>query len=90
TFFPRLPDYTRLQYDNSRTGFTGSVQWRPTAKTLVSLDLLYSDFKSRRSQYDLSAISFSRSLSQGGKPQTSVADIQVQPSGDIAYGVFNG
>lgn len=90
TFEPRLPDLTHIDYDNTRLGITSSIQFRPTERTVIGADILYSDFKSRRQQYDLSAISFSRSTTQGGKPQTSVLQAQVEPDGDLAYGVFNG
>lgn len=89
-FHPRLPRYGRLTHDQDRLGLTGSVQFKPTDSTLVSLDVLYSKLKATRQEDFLEAISFSRSASQGGKPQTSVVEAQYAPNGALMYGVFNG
>lgn len=86
---PRLPRYGRLDYYQRRLGLTGSVQFQPTDKTLITFDALYSDFKEDREEQFLDGFSFSRALSNNGKPQTSVLDAVVSPTGDLTYGLFN-
>ncbi|MFX1677691.1 TonB-dependent receptor [Mitsuaria sp. CC2] len=89
-FHPRLPRYGRLSHDQDRLGLTGSIQFRPTDRTLLTFDMLYSKLDATRSEDFLEAISFSRTASQGGKPQTSVVEAQYAPNGALQYGVFNG
>ena len=89
-FHPRLPRYGRLTHDQDRLGLTGSVQWRPQSGTLVTLDMLYSKLDATRQEDFLQAISFSRSASQGGKPQTSVVETEYAPNGALLYGRYNG
>jgi len=89
-YHPRLPRYGRLTHDQDRLGMTGAVQFRPNEGTLLTLDLLYAKLKATRQEDFLEAISFSRSASQGGKPQTSVVDTAYDPSGRLLYGVYNG
>ncbi len=47
-YHPRIPRYGRLTNDQQRLGLTGSVQFRPTDRTTVSLDALYSNFEATR------------------------------------------
>jgi TonB-dependent receptor len=89
-FTPRLPRYGRLTHDQDRLGLTGSVQFKPLADTLLTLDLMYSKLKATRQEDFLEAISFSRSASQGGKPQTSVVNTAYAPNGALLYGTYNG
>jgi iron complex outermembrane recepter protein len=86
----RLPRYGRIDYFQRRLGLTGSLQWQPSDRTLVTFDVLYSKFKEDRQEQFLDGFSFSRALSNNGKPQTSVLDAAVSPSGDLVYGVFDG
>jgi TonB-dependent receptor len=89
-FHPRLPRYGRLTHDQDRLGLTGAVQWRPMQGSLVTFDMLYAKLDATRQEDFLEAISFSRSASQGGKPQTSVVEAQYAPNGNLLYGKFNG
>ena len=89
-FDPRLPRYGRLTHDQNRVGLTGSIQFKPSDATLVTLDLLYSQLKSTRQEDWLEAISFSRTAAQGGKPQTSVVSANYDANGGLINGVFNG
>jgi TonB-dependent receptor len=89
-FHPRLPRYGRLTHDQDRVGVTGSLQLKPTDATLITLDLLYAKLKATRQEDWLEAISFSRSASQGGKPQTSVVSASYDANGGLVNGVFNG
>ena len=89
-FHPRLPRYGRLTHDQDRVGLTASFEWKPMRGTRISLDMLYADLSATREESYLEAISFSRSASQGGKPQTSVVQAQYDDKGRLLYGVFNG
>ncbi|MCE4535842.1 TonB-dependent receptor [Pelomonas sp. P7] len=88
-FHPRLPRYGRLTHEQERIGLTASIQARPTDRTLLTLDLLYSKLDATRQEDFLEAISFSRTLSQGGKPQTSVVEAQYDANGALLYGKYN-
>lgn len=89
-FHPRLPRYGRLTHDQDRLGVTAAVQWAPTDKTTITAEVLYSKLKATRQEDFLSAISFSRSAAQGGKPQTSVVDTAYDANGALLYGTYNG
>jgi len=89
-FHPRLPRYGRLTHDQDRLGLTASMQWRPQKGTLLTFDMLYSKLDATRQEDFLEAISFSRSASQGGKPQISVVEAQYAPNGALLYGKYNG
>ena len=89
-FTPRLPRYGRLTHDQDRLGLTGSIQFRPARGSLITFDMLYSKLDATRQEDFLEAISFSRTASQGGKPQTSVVEAQYAPNGALLYGKFNG
>ncbi|WP_306393012.1 TonB-dependent receptor [Telluria beijingensis] len=88
-FHPRLPRYGRLTHDQDRLGLTGSVQWRPRQGTLLTFDMLYSKLDATRQEDFLQATSFSRSASQGGKPQVGVLEAQYAPNGSLLYGRYN-
>ena len=47
-YHPRIPRYGRLTNDQQRLGMTGALQFRPTDKTTISLDGLYSKFEATR------------------------------------------
>lgn len=89
-FHPRLPRYGRLTHDQDRLGLTAAAQWRPNDATLLSLDVLYSKLDATRQEDFLEAISFSRSASQGGKPQTSVVNASYGANGALLFGQYNG
>lgn len=88
-FNPHLPRYGRITHDQTRLGLTGSLQWQPSDHTLVTFDALYADFKETRREMYLNGLSFGRSLSSNGKPETSVLDAAVNDKGDLVYGVFD-
>ncbi|APV51138.1 hypothetical protein BWI17_16475 [Betaproteobacteria bacterium GR16-43] len=89
-FHPRLPRYGRLTHDQERTGFTASYQWRPSTRTLLTVDMLYSKLEATRQEDFLEAISFSRTAGQGGNPQTSVLSTAYAPNGALLFGNYNG
>ncbi|MBL0088034.1 MAG: TonB-dependent receptor [Ideonella sp.] len=89
-FHPRLPRYGRLTHDQDRLGLTSSVQFKPRAGTLLTLDVLYAKLDATRQEDFLEAISFSRTATQGGKPQTSVVSTAYGANGALLYGNYNG
>jgi iron complex outermembrane receptor protein len=88
-FHPRLPRYGRLTHEQERTGVTGSLQFRLTDDTTLSVDAMYSKLEATRREDFLETISFSRTAAQGGKPQTEVVAAEVDSRGNLVYGVFN-
>jgi TonB-dependent receptor len=90
SFHPRIPRYARLDYTQERLGITGSLQFRPTDRTLLNFDLLYADLQGTRAENYLEIVSFSRSATQFGKAQTSVREFEVDANGTMVYGVFDG
>jgi len=86
-FHPRIPRYGVLEHDQQRVGVTGSLQFRPSDRAELALDVLYASFDADRTEDYFEAISFSRSGT--GKPQTIVRDGVIDPNGNLVYGVFD-
>ena len=84
---PRIPRYGRLQYDQKRLGITGSLQWRPTENSTLSLDALVANFTNNRDETYLEVISFSRS--GAGLPQTDVVNFKADDRGNLIKGTFD-
>ncbi len=55
---PRIPRLEAFQIDQRRLGLTGGLQWRPSTKTEVALDILYSELSSRRREDLLETFTF--------------------------------
>jgi iron complex outermembrane receptor protein len=47
---PRIPRFDKYTNEQERLGSTGSLQWKPTDRSLLTLDLLYADFKGKRNE----------------------------------------
>ena len=93
--FPRFDDYTDHE---ERLGATGSLQWRPTDKTLVNFDVLYADFKGTREERYLEAPSFSvggacttatTANKTCGIAQTDVVSASIDSTNTMTKGTFN-
>ena len=84
---PRIPRYGRLDYDQKRLGVTGSLQWRPTANSTLTLDALLAKFTNNRDETYLEIISFSRSGQ--GVPQTDVVNFTGDSKGTLIKGTFD-
>ena len=89
-FLPRIPRYVNSEQDAERIGGTLSLQWKPSDRTDISIDGLYSRFDVERRDNYVGAISFGRTANNGGKPMTSVRDIQFDQNGSLVYGQFDG
>lgn len=84
---PRIPRYGRLDYDQKRLGVTGSLQWRPTDDSTLTLDAMLAKFTNDRDETYLEIISFSRS--GAGVPQTDVVSFQADGKGNLIKGSFD-
>lgn len=86
-FHPRIPGLVSYDIAQKRLGAAASVQFKPTDRTLLSLDGLYSKLDGTRTERQLQAISFSRSGT--GKPQTIIRDGVVDGDNNIISGTFD-
>jgi iron complex outermembrane recepter protein len=87
-FRPRIPRYDIYEHEQERLGITGSLQWRLTDKTLLSLDAMFARFDAERSETFLEAPVFSTTGAaaiQDVNPRNAVID----GSNTIVYGVFD-
>ena len=85
-FYPRIPRYTLGETFEDRLGMTAALQWRPSARTEVDLDLLWSRFNSQTESPNLEAWSFSRAAVN----QVVVRDYEIDTSRNaLSYGVFD-
>ncbi len=55
---PRIPRLEAFHIEQERLGLTGSVQWRPSERTKVALDVLYSELSSERREDLLESFTF--------------------------------
>lgn len=60
TLFPALPAIEQADLDQERLGVTMGMQWRPTDRTLLSLDGLYSRFEQELINYQISPVGLNR------------------------------
>lgn len=93
---PRFPRYDYYIEDQKRLGMTGSIQFRPTDATLISIDGLYADFKGNRQERYLEANGFSvaGACTASSRPtKCGVADTDVLSEtiqdGALIAGTFN-
>lgn len=84
TYHPRIPRYGRLTHEQERLGVTGSLQFRPTDRTEIVLDGLFSQFETTRDEEYLEV--FFRS--QEGL--IDVVDFTIDPATNtVDTGTFN-
>lgn len=79
SYYARIPRYGRLTYDQERIGVTGSMQFRPTDRTTLSIDGLYSTFDGKRDEEFLEVFIRSNTGS------IDVTDFEVNSDGVITY-----
>ncbi len=85
-FYPRIPRYTFGNTQEDRLGVTGSLQWRPSQRTEVALDLLWSRLNSELESPNVEAWSFSRAAVNN----VVVRDYEIDPDKNaFSYGVFD-
>jgi TonB-dependent receptor len=84
-FRPRIPRYDMYGNTQKRLGVTTSLQVRPADSTLLTLDALYADLNSTRTEQFLEMPNFSSSLSQ-----VDVLQVEIDPNThNMNYGLFN-
>ncbi len=54
----RIPRLELMTADQKRLGLTGALDWRPTDRTRVSLDLLYATLRAQRNEFLLESFTF--------------------------------
>ncbi|MCW0196601.1 TonB-dependent receptor [Sphingopyxis sp.] len=93
---PRFPRYDLYTNDVERIGATASIQFRPTDRTLISIDGLYADFKVKRGEAYLEAPSLSAAgaCTAATRPTTcGIADTDILAmdiqNGVMVSGTFN-
>ncbi|WP_423141734.1 TonB-dependent receptor [Parablastomonas sp. CN1-191] len=86
-FHPRIPGLVSYDINQKRLGAAGSLQFRPTDSTLISLDGLYSRLDGTRREAQFQAIGFSRSGT--GKPQSIIRTGVVDADNNIISGTFD-
>jgi len=64
-FRPRIPRYDIYEHEQERLGLTGSLQFRPTDATTISLDAMFARFDAERSEIFLEAPVFSTNGASG-------------------------
>jgi TonB-dependent receptor len=82
-YHPRIPAYVSYDIRSKRLGASGSLQWKPTDNTTVSLDALYSYLAGTRKEAQLQALGLSRGGT--GKPQTIIRDGVVDANHNLVY-----
>ncbi len=87
-YHPRIPRYDNWAYSIKRLGVTGSVQWKPTDRTSLNIDALYSDSDTTRAENYIEAISFSRAAASG-KRETIIRDGAINEQNELVFGVFD-
>ncbi|MGN7839885.1 TonB-dependent receptor [Stenotrophomonas sp. 22385] len=91
-YHPRFPRYVQMEHEQKRLGVTGTLQWKPTDATEISLDALYSKIDAERDEHYIEAISFSRGTSGTprlvGKPNMIVKDGVIENNA-LVYGEFD-
>jgi iron complex outermembrane receptor protein len=96
-FHPRFPRYDIFKQEQERLGATLSLQWKPTDRTLLNLDVLYADFKGNREEQYLEAPSFSvggactaaNVATSCGIAQTHVVSSVIDANNTMISGTFN-
>ncbi|MCS4235800.1 TonB-dependent receptor [Stenotrophomonas rhizophila] len=91
-YHPRFPRYVQMEHEQKRLGVTGTLQWKPTESTEISLDTLYSKIDAKRDEHYIEAISFSRGTSTTprlvGKPAMIVKNGAIENNA-LVYGEFD-
>ncbi|ESQ76970.1 hypothetical protein AEYBE204_19025 [Asticcacaulis sp. YBE204] len=86
---PRFYRYTHLTGSVSRAGLAASVQWRPRPSSYISMNLLDAWYATRRTDYFLEAVGFSRGAAQGGRPETVPRAVTIDSGGVLRAGTFD-
>ncbi|MGH8174856.1 MAG: TonB-dependent receptor, partial [Steroidobacter sp.] len=83
-FRPRIPRYDMYENTQERLGVTASFQFSPSDATTLTLDALYADLQSTRTEQFLEMPNFSANMSQ-----IDVQAAEINDRNSIVYGLFN-
>lgn len=78
SYYARIPRYGRLTHQQERLGLTGSMQFRPTPVTTISLDALYSDYSANRDE------EFLEVFIRGNTDNVDVTDFTINSDGVLS------
>jgi TonB-dependent receptor len=87
-FRPRFPRYEEYHNDQKRLGLTNSLQFKPSDKTLISLDTLFAELDGTREEEQLEAPVFS-ATGAGGINQVVVQSATLDNRNNIIAGTFD-
>lgn len=82
-FHPRIPRYGIITHDRERVGLTSSIEWKPSDRTHVEIDGLYSRYHEERQEY------WSEILFRSNEKNISVVDPVYDGNGNMIAGTFN-
>jgi len=82
-FVPRIPRYMIVDHNRKRLGLTGSVQWKPTDRTEIELDGLYSTFKEIRDQQPAEV------LFRGDERSMDITNYKIDGNGNLVSATVN-
>ncbi|MBL8642698.1 MAG: TonB-dependent receptor plug domain-containing protein, partial [Rhodospirillaceae bacterium] len=96
-YHPRFPRFDQYKAEQERLGLTASVQFRPTDRTLITIDGLYADFDGTREEQFLEAPSFSvgGACTTANRPttcgiaDTAVTAATIDANNTLIAGTFN-
>jgi TonB-dependent receptor len=87
-FTPRIPSYGTVDYELERLGITGSIQFAPTDRTLISLDVLKAKLDGSRDENFIESPDFSNAGATG-RAGIDVLDYEIDDTNSMVYGLFN-
>ena len=79
SYYARIPRYGRLTYDQERTGLTGALQFRPTDRTTITVEGLYSELDAQRDE------EFLQVFVRSNTDNIAVTDYNVNSDGVLDY-----
>ena len=88
----RIPRLELMTADQSRLGLTAALDWRPSDKTRVSLDLLYATLQSKRNEFLLESFTFRTAGASGLNGVTAINPVFRTGDGPpvLIAGTFDG
>jgi TonB-dependent receptor len=86
---PALPTLSHRDIDQERVGLTLGAQWRPTDRTTVSIDGLYSQFESSSINYQVTPIGLNRNNTSGVIPNANNFSFNTARPGGPSPGTAN-
>ena len=87
-FHPRIPRLDTYVHEQERLGVTTALQWAPSDRSLLSVDVLYAKFEATRREIFLESPVFSTNGAAAINNVNPVAAF-IDSSNSLVYGVFN-